>query len=132
MNGGSSQGAQSIGYRLTAGFFAFFPNGTDNPAVASVTGGVARFIQSITYSATGVQTIVFKDGFTFAQTPTFRVEAAIASLGEHYQAQVLGAYNATTRTLVVQQHRQGTGRVVPADAGAYITVTVLAHDTQGK
>lgn len=137
MNTGGKHGPiQGMGYGLCMGEFTYFPNGTSDPSLTAITGGLARWIQSITYSATGVQTIVFKPGFGFAQTPRFLFTPNAASLAATFSVSQIGAYDATTRTLVLQQHwmqtTTPTGVAVAANAGCFVTVTVIASDTQGK
>jgi hypothetical protein len=119
-------------YGLCVGEFTYFPNGTSNPSVASCTGGLAQWVESITYSATGVQTIVFKTGFAFAQTPRFVISPVCAALADSFEATQIGAYNATTRTLVIQQRQDVTGYAAAAAAGCFVTVMVFASDSQGK
>lgn len=131
MNEGGGFGpVKGLGYAMKLGWFTFAPNGASNPT--SITGPLARFVTSITYSATGVQTIVFNSGFVFAQTPRFRPTAELESLTEHFNVNQTGAYDTTTRTLVLTTHRNGTGREVAANAAAAITVYVFASDTTGK
>jgi hypothetical protein len=132
MDQGKLGHVEGLGYEICVGWFEFSPNGSTNPTAASRVGPLARFITSITYSATGVQTIVMTSDFRFAQTPTFLVQAQCESLTEHFHAQQTGSYNTSTRTLVVQQHRNGTGREVAANAAAKVRVYVFAQDTEGK
>lgn len=132
MNGGKFPEVKGLGYAQVGGWFSYAPNGTSNPVVASCTGPVARWISSITYSATGVQTVVFKEGFSFAQTPIFQASPQAASLATWFSVMQVGAYDETTRTLVLQQHRSGTGEAVAAADGARVHVSILAQDTDGK
>lgn len=119
-------------YGICVGTFTFWPNAASNPSVDAVTGGLARWVESITYGATGVQTIVFKQGFAFAQSPRFFLAPVSDSLANSYEVSQIGAYDATTRTLVLQQRRSQTGREVAAAAGSFVTVMVFASDSQGK
>jgi len=132
MNQGKTPSVFGLGYGICVGWFSFAPNGSSDPSTASYDGPLKSWITSVTYGATGVQTIVFKSGFSFAKTPTFAPVGVAESLTEHYLVQQTGAYDTTTRTLVLQQHRNGTGRVVPANAATKIVVYVFAQDTQGK
>lgn len=133
MNQGGKLGfVQGMGYALCVGEFTYFTNGTTDPVLASVTGGLARWITSITYSATGVQTIVFAAGFGFAQTPRFTMQGVAASLATAFEVSQIGTYNATTRTLVLQQRQALTGYAAAANAGSFVTVKVIVSDTQGK
>jgi hypothetical protein len=132
MNQGKHGPVQGLGYGLCLGWFSFAPNAFNNPASTSYGGPLKSYISSVTYSATGVQTVVFKTGFSFAQTPEFMPVGVAESLSEHYLVQQTAAYNTSTRTLVLQQHRNGAGREVPANAATKIVVFVFAQDTQGK
>jgi len=111
----------------------FGPNTAANPVItgslSTLTGGLGRWVQSIVYTATGIQTITFLEGFGFAGSIVFLVGAQPATLLEHFLVAQIGAYNATTRTLVLQQHRNGTAREVPADPLARISVVVVATNT---
>jgi len=130
MNRGKHGPVHGLAYGVCLGWFEFAPNAGDNPT--DISGPLEWAVDSITYSATGVQTIVMDSEFRFAQTPTFIVQAQCESLTEHFHAQQTGSYNTSTRTLVVQQHRNGTGREVAAHADAKVRVYVIAQDTQGK
>lgn len=132
MNGGKFPEVKGLGYAQVVGWFTYSPNGTSNPSVSACTGPAARWIDSITYSATGVQTIVFKAGFSFAQTPIFQPTPQPADLTGYFSVSQTGNYDTSTRTLVLQQHRAGTGEAVAAAAGAKVHVSILAQDTQGK
>lgn len=129
-NGGLFAGVKGLGYAYVVGHFRYFTNGTSNPA--TIDGPAARWVTSITYSATGVQTIVFNAGFNFAQTPVFACSASGAALASSFDATQIGAYNATTRTLVLQQRQNTTGYAAAADPGSFVNVVILAQDTQGK
>lgn len=128
-----SPSVRGIGPEVCLGVLSFGPNATTSPvitgAASTLTGGLGRWVQSITYSAIGVQTIVFAEGFGFAGPITFIVTGQAASLLEHFLVNQVGAYDATTRTLVLQQHRSGVERIVPAAAGARISVVVVATNT---
>src|SRR5262245_43321101 len=119
MNVGKQGKVDGIGYGMCLGKFTFFPNGTSNPT--NITGELARFVSSITYSATGVQTVVFTSEFGVAQTPQFFMAPACASVATSYEVSQVGAYNATTRTLVLQQRQGQTQYAVAASASAFVT-----------
>lgn len=133
MLGGMSPSVRGIGNEVCFGGFSFAPNANANPVISgassTLVGGLARWVESITYSATGIQTVVFREGFGFPGNLAFFVTAQMASLTEWFFATQIGAYNATTRTLVIQQHRAGAAREVPADAGARIHVGLVAQNT---
>lgn len=133
MNQGGKFGpVKGLGYDLCIGEFTYFPNGTSDPVLASVTGTLARWITSITYSATGVQTIVFAQGFNFANAPRFDPAVTAAALASSFTVVVIGQFNRTTRTLVLQQAQNVTGYAAAASADCSVSVTVLASDTTGK
>lgn len=130
---GGKQFAKGVGKEPVFGAMSWGPNAASDPVISgassTLAGSLAAWVSSITYSATGVHTIVFKEGFTFGSTPVFNAAPQPASLTEYFHADVVGAYSQTTRTLVVTTHRAGTGRQVPADANARITLIVIAQDT---
>lgn len=132
MNGGKFSPVVSTGYGLVIGEFTYFPNGAINPVAGSSTGSLARWITSITYSATGVQTIVFNSGFTFAQQPRFDFSVCATSLATSFSVVQIAQYNQTTRTLVLQQAQNTTGYAAAASADCSVTVQILASDSQGK
>lgn len=132
MDQGKHGPVQGMGYGLCTGWFTYFPNGTSDPSLTAVVGPLKRWISSITYSATGVQTIVFKEGFKFANTPRFNAFVCSPSLATSHEVSQVGAYNATTRTLVLQQRQGTTGYAAAADAAAFVTVYLNAMDSTGK
>jgi hypothetical protein len=138
MNDGKHGPVQGLGYGLCVGWFKFFPNAGSDPSLTAIVGPLKRWVSSITYGATGVYTIVFKAGFSFANSPVFVTHHTIAALANAYSVIQIGAYNATTRTLVLQTYGDvngdGTlaGIEVAADAGNSINVFCFAADTQGK
>lgn len=133
MNQGGRLGpVDGLGYAQVSGWFTYFPNGTSDPSLTAILGPAARWVSTITYSATGVQTIVFKVGFNFAQTPRFVCQPMCAALASSFEVSQIGAYDATTRTLVLQQRQATTGYAAAASANCAVTVIVVAQDTQGK
>lgn len=121
-----------IGYGLVIGTFSFAPNGSSNPLLTAVGGGLTRFITGITYGATGVYTVQFGTDFVFANAPVFHVVAQPDSLANWFIAQQIGQYNTTTRQLVIQAHRSGAGYEPAASSGCRIRSSLYALDTTGK
>jgi hypothetical protein len=119
-------------YGLCIGKLTYFPNGTSDPSLSALQGGLAQWVTSITYSATGVQTIVFSPGFAFAGTPRFYIQPACTDLASSFEVSQIGAYNATTRTLVLQQRQATTGYAAAAAATCFVSFVVFASDSQGK
>lgn len=115
------------------GIFGFGPNAASNPVISgastTLSGGLGRFVKSIVYSATGIYTIVFGEDFGSSGPMHFHVSESFGSIAEHFQANQIGAYDVATKTLVIQTHRQGVGREVPAAAGARINVVMFVNDT---
>ncbi len=132
MNLGKHGPIHGMAYGLCLGEFRYFPNGTSDPSLTAVTGGLARFIQSITYSATGVQTFVFTSDFGFANPPRFIFQPVCTALASSFEVSQIGAYNATTRTLVLQQRQATTGYAAAAASTCFVNVIVVASDTNGK
>lgn len=119
---------------VTNGSFCFSPNGSSDPSSTYTQGDLLRFITSITYSATGIYTIVFTDKFLFPSTqhPMFLVSPEVQNMTEHFAVNTL-AYVPSTRTLVINTHRNGTAREVPASTGAArVVVYLTVLDTTGK
>lgn len=96
-----------------------------------------RFIQSITWSAPSNFIIQFKPEFTFPflpadRGPRFNVTSDLFSLGNWFQVNPLGIYDAVNKTLVIATHRAGVAFTVPtADFTSRITVDIEAVDNTG-
>ncbi len=130
MFAGKQGKVDGIGYGDVIGALVFAPNGASNPT--TITGPLARFVSSITYSATGIYTITFTSEFVFANTPVFFVDQSFDVIANYFSANQIGAYNTTTRVLVVQTNRSGTGQQVAAGTGALVKIAMYAQDTGGK
>ena len=105
---------------------------TTTPGPVTCAGAMARFIVSCTYSATGVYTVVFGPDFQFVSGPVFDTEAQSDVLADWFTTLVVGGYNATTKTVVIQCHRSGTAQAVAAAVGSQIVVNVGGSDSAGK
>ncbi len=128
MNGGKHGPVQGMGYALCAGEFTITAVKSTSPTV--FTGSLARWVDSVTYAATGKYTIVFKEGFSFANTPRF-LFSGMAPLANGFTILQLLAYNATTRTLVINACTNATTGL-DLESGSLVTVFVFASDSQGK
>lgn len=131
MNGLFVQPTEGLGPEPRCVSFSFAPNGTSNPLTSAERGPRPLTNSTITYSATGVYTIVFPVDFTPPADAQFLVSAQCESLANWFEVCQVGAYNATTRTLVVQAHRSGTGQAVAAAAGARIHVAIFFNHSTG-
>ena len=132
MNGGKHGPVQGMGYGLVTGEFTYFPNASADPVVASCTGGLARWISSITWSADGIQTIVFKAGFSFANLPRFSASATCVDAASSFTVYQKAQYVASTRTLVLQQVQGTTGYNAASNADCSVSVRLHAQDSTGK
>ncbi len=126
--------ARGLGPEPLLATLAFDTAAAADPPAATWTGALARFVTSITYSATGIYTIVFKDSFACV-APLFGAFAQPANLTETFQVQVNGKYVPSTRTLVVQTTRGATAREVPAGAAvgdSRVIVNLMGIDSGGR
>lgn len=128
---GNEQTSKGYGPEPRVTRISFAPNGTSNPLTASNTGppGIKNF--TTTYAATGQQTIVFPVDFAPPSDATFAVSAQCASLATYFEAVQIGAYNAATRTLVVQTKQGASGVAVAAAAGARVHIVIAFNDSTG-
>lgn len=124
MNSGGFTLAHGAGYAPYYGTLTYRPNGTSNPDLALVDGTLKRFLSSITYSATGQQTLVFTPDFVFPKTVLWFATAGFDAVANAYSVGVL-AWGPSTRTLVLQQH-QGTSGFAAASHVSNV-VRLLAH-----
>lgn len=126
---------EGLGYAPLVAWLAFDTNGSSDSPSTTWVGPLARFVTSITYSATGKHTIVFKEEFQVVAPALFGAMAQPASEAETFQVQVNGQYVVATRTLVVQTTRGATAREVPAGSAAgdsRIVLFLMANDSGGK
>lgn len=111
---------QMMGTLPLIGWFRYFPDTATDPT--SFEGPLARFIESITYTATGKQTIVFTSEFGFGGDVTFVLQSGFDAVARAFSASQMGAY--ASNTLVVQQHQGTTGFAAAAHADCHVTVFV--------
>lgn len=112
---------------------SFQTNGTSDPSSSTFrsTPG-CKF--NVTYSATGVFTIVFDPSITFPDRPyciNITKQGAVLAT-DWFDAFVLGEFNRTTRTLVIQAHRSGTGNAPANTAGNRINFDLFFRNSTGK
>lgn len=107
------------------------PNGSSDPEVASNEGPPGLRSFTTVYAATGQLTVTLPEGWTpVANTGVF-VSAQCESLTEHFAVCTVGAYDPSTRSLVIQMHRNGTGREVAAAAGARVHFALVFNNSTG-
>ena len=110
---------------------SFAPNAASTPAVASNEGPPGLRAFTTAYAATGAFTVTLPVGWTPVDTPHIFVSAQCQSLGEWLEVCTTGSYNATTRSFVIQAHRNGTGREVAAHADARIHFAIAFNNSTG-
>lgn len=126
-----SQPAKGYGPEPRVTRFSFAPNGTSDPLVASNHGPPGIKAATITYSATGIYTIVFPVDFAPPTNTVFGLTGQVDAIANYFALMIIGAYVASTRTLVVQAHRAGTGQAVAAAAGNRIHISMTFNDSTG-
>ncbi len=98
---GTKYPARGCGPEQIVGGFEFDVNGTSAVSSSTFRGSMKRYVTSVTYSATGLFTIVFTTDFTFPALPTFMVDCTCETQALGFVAKQIGVYTASTRTLVV-------------------------------
>ena len=131
MNGFITQMVEGLGAEPMILWGSFAPNGSSTPAVASNGGPPGLKAFTVAYAATGAFTVTLPVGCTPVGTPTILLSAQAADLTEYFEVIQTGAYNATTRSFVIQAKRAGTGREVAAAAGARIHFALIFNNSTG-
>lgn len=108
---------------------SFAPNGTSNPLLASNSGPPGLRAFTVVYSATGVYTVTLPVDCGPPTAATILLSAQADVLADYFEVIQIGAYNATTRTFVVQAKQGASGVAVAANAGARIHFAVLFNDS---
>jgi hypothetical protein len=124
MNQGGWTLAHGCGYAPYYGTLTYRPNGISNPDLALVDGTLKRFVTSITYGATGQQSILFTPDFVFPKTVVWTATAGFDAIANAYSVGIL-LWTPSTRTLLLQQH-VGVSGVAAASNPANV-VRLLAH-----
>lgn len=116
---------QMAGTAPLIGWFKYYPNGTST--VTSYDGPLARYISSITYAATGKQTIVFSSEFGFGGDLAFVPKASFDAVANAFSASQMGAY--ASNTLIIQQHQGTSGFAAAAHADNHVVVFVYGDQS---
>ncbi len=120
----NQQLAKAAGQSPCLGWFRYFVNGTTDPVLASCVGPLARYLTSLTYSATGKVAIVFTTDFAWGGALAFNLNCSHKS-GTIFDVKQMGAYVAATRTLNTQAVNGALVANAPAaDADAFVDVWV--------
>lgn len=114
----------------------FFVNGTSNPVVATMSGSL-KGLFTVTYGATGLQTIAFTPaGFKFtALQPVIVVSSMCADMTNTHRFFVAlkGDWSNTTRSFIVQCYQDAAGAFAPpANAGNAIHFALHACEKSVK
>ena len=136
MNGFQAQPAYGLGVAPLLASLAFKTNGTSDPSMTTATGSMKRILTSITYSATGILTIIFDAGWNFPETPTWLVTARCADQSTNAFIPVVKSWTNSTRTLVLQLIKPNNTdfqAVAPpaADDNNWINLLMLAVNSGG-
>jgi hypothetical protein len=108
---------------------SFAPNGTSDPLTASNGGPIRAF--TTVYAATGQYTVTLPAGLVLPGVPTVIVSAQAADLAGYFEVMTIGAFNAATRSFVVQAKRASAGQAVAAAAGARIHFLLCFNNSTG-
>lgn len=140
---GTKYPARGCGPEQIVGGFEFDVNGTSAVSTSTFKGSMKRYVTSVSYSATGLFTIVFTTDFTFPTRPTFMVDSTCENQTTlSFIAKQIGAYNTTTRTLIVgcfvpdfsgsHDYFKAVAPAVGSNAGdATIKLTISANNSGG-
>lgn len=131
MDGFFAQFLKALGPDPHAFWGSFAPNGSSTPVVTSNGGPPGLKAATVAYAATGQFTVTLPVGCKPVGTPTVLVSAQCESLTEYFEVVQVGAFNPTTRALVIQAKRAGSGREVAANAGARIHWAILFNNSTG-
>lgn len=133
MDGFDLRPLEAMGNEQLVYYGSFQTNGTSDPS--STTFRYPRgLVFTVTYSATGVFTVTLPAGLTLPSQPySIVVGAQFAVLAtDHFVVGVLGETTlTTTRTIVIQAHRNGTGQAPANTAGNRINFAIFATNSTG-
>lgn len=124
MNTGGWTLAHGAGYAPYYGTLTYRPNGTSNPDLTLVDGTLKRFVTSITYAATGQQSILFSPDFVFPKTVVWTATPGFDAVANAYGVGIL-SWTPASRTLVLSQFNGVTG--IPVTSNVANVVRLLAH-----
>lgn len=131
MNGFHTQLLHALGAEPRALWGSFAPDAGNDPDVADNEGPPGLKAFTTVYAATGAFTVTLPVGCTPVGTPHIFLMKQCESLTEHFDVCVTGSYDATTRSFVIQAHRNGTGREIAAHADARIGFLLLFNNSTG-
>lgn len=132
MHGFHTQPVHGLGGTPTMLWGSFAPNGTSDPTVASNGGPPGLRPFTVAYAATGQYTLTLPEGVTPIGTPTLIVSPQAADLTGYFEVMQVGAYDATTRSFVVQAKRAGSGNAPAAAAGCRIHFAIFFNNSTGS
>lgn len=120
--------AKGLGNGPVFGWARIFPNGTSTPALTSVTGPLKQWISSLSYSATGIINVVFRDGFNLNEM-NFGLSVQSVDAASAFTASQIGAYNTTTRTFSFLTVAGGAASAITANANNSVLLVCYAQYT---
>lgn len=122
-----------LGTDTIAYFGSFQTNGTSNPA-STTFRGPPGFIFTVTYSATGVFTVTLDASLNLPDLPAYieaNPQGAVLAT-DWFDCFVLGEFNRTTRSFVIQAHRSGTGQAPANTAGNRINFSLIFRNSTSR
>lgn len=88
---------------------------------------------SVTYAATGQFTVTLPSGMGFvAQPGSIVVSPQWDAVANWFDVAVVGDFNLTARSFLIQAHRSGTANAPPAGTGARINFAIKVSNTTGR
>lgn len=112
---------------------SFQCNAAANP-LASTFRAPPGLVFSVTYSATGVYTVTLDASLNLPDLPLY-IEAnpQFATMAtDWFDCGVVGEFNRTTRSFVIQAHRSGTGQAPAATAGNRINFSIQFRNSTSR
>lgn len=113
---------------------SFAPNGASNPLAASSRGREHGNLFTVTYAPTGIYTVTFPQGYTLPSQPmSIIVSAQCDTFANWFEVINVGetTLNTTTRTIVIQAHRNGVANAPAAAAGCRINFLLVVSNNTG-
>lgn len=112
---------------------SFQTNAAANP-LASTFRAAPGLIFTVTYAATGIYTVTLDPSLNLPDLPScIRVSPQFAVLAtDWFECAVVGEFNRTTRSFVVQAHRGGVANAPAATAGNRINFTIQFRNSTSR
>lgn len=110
---------------------SFAPDGTDDPDSADNAGPPGFKTFTVTEANTGAFTVVLPEGYTPVGTPIILVSPSAADLTGYFEVMQTGAYDATTRSFVIQAKRANSGNAPTSAAGCRINFLIAFNNSTG-